>query len=132
MNGGYGGVFELVPNNEGWNESVLYSFQSGHDGANPESGVIFDKRGDLLGTTLYGGSWGCRHVDYFGCGTVYRLRPEGDGSWKEIETGFDHGLYGAWPNELVLNNAGIIYGTGLLGGTTCAYAGCGTVFEVTP
>ena len=53
--GGYGGgsgcgtVFNLMPSNGGWTESVLYSFTGGNDGGNPLAGVIFDRVGNLYG-----------------------------------------------------------------------------------
>lgn len=64
-NSGCGVVFELSPSNEGWTETVLYSFQDGGNGAYPEAGVIFDQYGNLYGTneaTVYelehsGSSW---------------------------------------------------------------------------
>ena len=53
---GYGTVFELSPNgNGGWNETVLYSFTGGADGANPVwSYVMFDSVGNLYGTAYSG------------------------------------------------------------------------------
>ena len=44
--------------------SVLYSF-TGADGANPVAGLIFDTKGNLYGTTAYGGT--------FGGGTAFKL-----------------------------------------------------------
>jgi hypothetical protein len=50
---GCGNVFELSPNgNGGWNETVLYTFTGGTDGAGPEAGLTFDSHGNLFGTTL--------------------------------------------------------------------------------
>ena len=42
-----------------WNEKVLYSFQSVPDGATPVGAVVFDKQGNLYGTTRDGGSSSC-------------------------------------------------------------------------
>jgi uncharacterized repeat protein (TIGR03803 family) len=48
-NGGV--VFKLTPNTDGsWTESVLHSF-TGADGQLPVAGLIFDKGGNLYGTT---------------------------------------------------------------------------------
>ncbi len=57
---GYGTVFELSPNGSGgWNETVLYSFSGGADGAYPTySNVIFDDEGNLYGTAAGGGANG--------------------------------------------------------------------------
>ena len=65
-NGG-GTVFELSPTGT---ETVLYSFgsQSG-DGLNSRAGLVFDKKGNLYGTTINGGA--------YGQGTVFKLTPNG-------------------------------------------------------
>jgi uncharacterized repeat protein (TIGR03803 family) len=52
-NGGV--VYELTPSNGGWTESVLYNFRADPDGSFPLSGVIFDRVGNLYGTTSLGG-----------------------------------------------------------------------------
>ena len=52
---GLGTVYQLTPSNGGWTESVLYSFAGGSDGSQPWGGVIFDKAGNLYGTTYEGG-----------------------------------------------------------------------------
>ncbi|HEY5177975.1 MAG TPA: choice-of-anchor tandem repeat GloVer-containing protein [Terriglobales bacterium] len=76
---GFGAVFKMTPSTGGWTESVLYSFTVyGPDGSLPYSGVIFDRSGNLYGTTIWGGS--CRYG--VGCGTVFQLTPSGSG-WTE-------------------------------------------------
>ena len=54
----YGVVFELSPSaSGGWSEKVLHSFANGTtDGQYPYSSLIFDKTGNLYGTTSFGGS----------------------------------------------------------------------------
>ena len=53
--GGCGVVFELTPQPSGkWRYSVAHRF-NGTDGALPYSAVIFDKQGNLYGTTILGG-----------------------------------------------------------------------------
>jgi uncharacterized repeat protein (TIGR03803 family) len=66
--GGYGNgtVFELIPNNKTWTESIVYSFSGGSDGGNPVSGVVADSFGNLYGVTGSGG---------FGQGVVYQVTP---------------------------------------------------------
>jgi uncharacterized repeat protein (TIGR03803 family) len=72
---GPGAVFELSPNGSGgWNETVLYSFTGGADGALPYSKVILDSAGNLYGTALHGGA--------YGVGAVFELSPVGT-SWTE-------------------------------------------------
>lgn len=73
---GCGTVFELTPHpGDAWAETVLYSFQETPDGAQPYAGLIFDKVGNLYGTTFLGGS--------SGYGTVFELSPQLGGAWVE-------------------------------------------------
>jgi uncharacterized repeat protein (TIGR03803 family) len=46
---------------------MLYSFTGGADGLGPQAGLVFDKKGNLYGTTDQGGA--------FGNGTVFKLVP---------------------------------------------------------
>ena len=65
--GGGGTVFELAaPLTAGMPDILLHSFPylRGADGSVPYSGVIMDSRGNLYGTTIYGGH---------GIGTVFEL-----------------------------------------------------------
>jgi hypothetical protein len=124
-----------------WNEKVLYSFQSVPDGATPVGAVVFDKQGNLYGTTRDGGSSSCPSVQQ--CGTVYQLAPpakSGD-PWKETVLYIFKGNTskdGASPyGGLVIDAAGNLYGTTGYGGTgNCVVLGilmgCGTVFELSP
>jgi uncharacterized repeat protein (TIGR03803 family) len=104
--GGYGIVFELSPNSsEGWNETTLYTFTGGKDGANPDfSYVIFDNSGNLYGTTEFGGA--------NGDGVVFELSSNGKG-WKEtVLHSFDSTTDGAYPvNGLIMDSKGNLYGT---------------------
>lgn len=72
---GCGVVFELTPSSDNsWIESVLYSFQGGSDGINPNSTPVLDPWGNLYGTTAYGGDTNCvPFLNYSGCGTVFRI-----------------------------------------------------------
>jgi uncharacterized repeat protein (TIGR03803 family) len=119
---GYGTVFELSPNGSGgWNETVLYSFTGGLDGAYPEfSNVIFDDNGNLYGTTGYGGT----NED----GVVFELSPVGGGWTETVLYNFAGGTDGANPmNGLIMDQAGNLYGITINGGTKG-----GTVFELSP
>jgi uncharacterized repeat protein (TIGR03803 family) len=130
---GCGVVFELLPASSGnWKERVLYAFQSGSDGAFPEAGVVFDRKGNLYGTTAAGGG---SPTCGTGCGTAFELSPIVGGSWQEtVLHSFDLGPGGSDSNApLVIDNAGNLYGTahagGLFGGN-CDGGGCGVVFEL--
>jgi uncharacterized repeat protein (TIGR03803 family) len=59
-----GVVYKVYPSG---NETVLYTFTGGADGAAPYSGVIRDKAGNLYGTTYSGGA--------YQKGTIFELKP---------------------------------------------------------
>ncbi len=73
VNGGtnsYGTAFEFSPAGGGnWTETVLHSFGGSGDGAVPYSGLIFDRAGNLYGTTVEGG------VGTSAFGTVFEIAP---------------------------------------------------------
>jgi hypothetical protein len=69
---GCGIVFELLPTKHGWHEIVLHNFTSARDGSAPVAGMVFDRAGNLYGTTTLGGHFdqlGC----FNGCGTIFKL-----------------------------------------------------------
>jgi uncharacterized repeat protein (TIGR03803 family) len=111
-----GTVFELMPNGDGsWTKIVLHSF-NGKDGQGPAGGLIFDQAGNLYGTTSSGGSGGqiCQGV---GCGTVFQLTPNNDGSWTESVLHSFHGEDGYLPEGgLIFDSEGNLYGTTSEGG----------------
>jgi uncharacterized repeat protein (TIGR03803 family) len=136
---GYGTVFKLTiqPNGRAV-ESVLHSFnRDDRDGFRPNGGLVLDAFGNLYGTTFNGGSQRCLHFSGFhGCGTVYELIPQPDGTWKEqiLHDFAASDGDGANPYaRLVFDAAGNLYGTTYHGGSSkeCENAGCGTVFELT-
>jgi uncharacterized repeat protein (TIGR03803 family) len=112
-----GAVFELAPEGNGtWNESVLYSFKAGKDGADPVSNLIFDASGNLYGTTLYGGVNNPKHCAGSGCGTVFELT-SGAGGWTEQILYSFGGGDGANPVAGLISDAsGSLYGATSLGG----------------
>ena len=127
-------AFMLLVGGPGFAQSrfeVVHNF-SGSDGSWPQS-LIFDRSGNLYGTTAYGGNSNS-DCNYRGCGTVFELARNGDGSWTETV------LYafcsvgancsdGYNPNiALVFDAAGNLYGTTLSGGAN----GWGEVYELTP
>jgi uncharacterized repeat protein (TIGR03803 family) len=121
-----GTVYLLSPNGNGtWKESVLHNFQSnGKDGIQPLTGVILDAKGNLDGTTEFGGE--------HGFGTVFQLV---HGTWAEnilqsFETPTANDSGSAPLSGLILDSAGNLYGTTLAGGAAGCGDGCGTVFEL--
>lgn len=147
--GGCGSVFKLSPRKGGtWTQTMIHSFsgqQSDGDGCNPYSSLTFDSAGNLFGSTLKGGGGNVGGTFcYNGCGSVFELSPNKNGSWSERvihgftgETGSTDGQnpYGA----VAFDSKGNLWGTtqaGGTGGTACnpfgAPPGCGTVFELSP
>jgi uncharacterized repeat protein (TIGR03803 family) len=123
---GLGTVFEMTPVNGTWAESILWNFgPSTQDGTNPRGGVVFDKTGNLYGTT-----WDSFYEKPEGTGgIVFQLTPSGSGWTENIIYRFTRGLDGGavWAG-LIFDQSGNLYG-----GTTWEGAGGGgTVFEMTP
>jgi len=122
-----GTIFELTSNQDGsWKEKVLHSFDE-KDGNNAASALIFDSLGNLYGTASTGGVSDCEN----GCGLVFELTPNEDGSWKESVLHFfdRNGKDGYLPeSSLVFDSSGNLYGTTAGGGPNNA----GIVFQLSP
>jgi uncharacterized repeat protein (TIGR03803 family) len=73
---GGGTVFKMKPTDQGhgWSFSALYSFAGTPDGSYPASELIFDKAGNLYGTTQQSGNTG-QNCGHLGCGTVFEVEP---------------------------------------------------------
>ncbi len=123
---GFGAVFELSPSGSGWTETILYNFTGSNDGISPYSGLVFDKAGNLYGTTSYGGGAGCGGT---GCGTVYELTPSESGWSEQVIYSFQGAGDGAQAyGGLIFDQSGNLYGGTYDGGS----GGGGTVYELTP
>ena len=130
---GCGTVFQLQPPvkpGDPWTKNTIYTFAGNPDGLWPSAGhMVFDKAGNLYGTTQYGGN------APFGYGTVFQLAPpaEPGGSWTEtILYNFTGGDDGGVPaNGLVQDAAGNLYGTTNDGGQY-GMQGVGTIFQLAP
>jgi uncharacterized repeat protein (TIGR03803 family) len=127
---GCGAIFELSPNGNGtWTQTYIHVFQGTPDGATPKSNLVFDADGNLYGTTEYGGlaSGPCKGDYLMGCGLVFQLSPNLDGTWSEsIFYSFSGTQDGANPiGGVALDEKGNIFGT-----TYGVYAGMGSVFKL--
>ncbi len=108
--------------------TVLHTFTGPPDGATPLTGLVQDAKGNLYGTTIYGGDSAC-YAPY-GCGTLFKVDATGKETVLHSFTGT--GGDGAIPfTFLVLDAKGNLYGTTNLGGDVACNApeGCGTVFK---
>jgi len=133
---GCGTVFELVAGAGGsWTERVLYRFQGPPDGQAPVGAPVFDAGGNMYGATYYGGLYQCSEGEP--CGAAYRLTPS-NGGWEEsVIWNFGAGNDGYRPNNLIIDSAGNLYGTTLVGGQLAgdeplAEIGSGVAFELSP
>ena len=135
---GLGTVYKLTHSNGGWTESVVYNF-GGLDGAYPFGGMLFDRAGNLYGTTAQGGS--AYHPPQFnGNGTIFELSPQGSGWVLSAIYCFqanDGELpYGELPYAALTSDVfGNLFGAASMGGGgDCTdgnqlYGGCGTLFS---
>jgi uncharacterized repeat protein (TIGR03803 family) len=127
---GYGGtVYELQRTGGNWTYTVLHAFgqRGSEDGAEPQGPLVFDKAGNIYGTTFLGGT--------AGVGTAFELKKTTTG-WQEITLfDFDSSSSGAWagwePGAVISDSAGNLYGTTYYGGVDWGQ-GYGVAFELTP
>jgi len=112
---GCGVIFKLSPSGA---LSVLHTFTAGDDGAGPAGSLIADCKGNLYGTTSYGGA--------AGNGTVFQIAP--DGTFTTLYA-FQGSPDGSSPffSGVVADGEGNLYGTTEGGGAT----GNGAVFKLT-
>ena len=127
------GIVTLMLAPGAWAQSkykTLHRFKGGRDGALPYAGLVFDNAGNLYGTTVDGGDLTCNAP--YGCGTVFKLAPNPDGSWTESVLHRFTGVGdGAAPYAgLIFDAAGNLYGATSTEGVV-DYC-CGTVFKLTP
>lgn len=106
---GFCGLFySLVPNGTASTYSVLYTFGQGgrdDDGANPFGAPVLDAKGDIFGTTAFGGSGRG--------GVLFRL----SGSKLKLLHTFCMTLAdGCGPTGVIRDRAGLVFGTTFFGG----------------
>ena len=119
---GSGVVFELSPRGASeWDFKTIYAFRGQPDGSFPYGALLFDRSGNIYGTTYYGGA--------NGIGAVYKLSPRAVGAWaEEVIYSFEEETDGNSPiSNLVFDAAGNLYGTTSEGGL-----GSGTIFKLSP
>jgi uncharacterized repeat protein (TIGR03803 family) len=104
-----GVVYKVSPSGQ---ETVLYTFSGGADGALPYSSVILDASGNIYGTTSGN------------AGVVYKVTPSGQ---ESVLYGFQGGVGGAVPEAgVIMDGSGNLYGTAGIGGP----GGDGVVYEL--
>jgi uncharacterized repeat protein (TIGR03803 family) len=121
---GNGTVFKFSFTGAHWEKTVVYDFPDWHDGALPNSTLVFDKAGNLYGIGG-GGNQGCGP---YTCGVVFKLAPQKNGSWKYSVAHKFSGPDGNFPIGVIVDSKGNIFGTTSNGGTY----NFGVAFEITP
>jgi uncharacterized repeat protein (TIGR03803 family) len=132
---GNGTVFELTPPAAAGGMgtlNTLYAFTGGSDGGSPLAGLTFGSKGNLYGTTYFGGA--------SGFGTVFELTPPaatgGMGTLNTLHAFAGGSSDGANPGAgVTFDSSGNLYGTTTWGGGSCpngGESGCGVVFELSP
>jgi uncharacterized repeat protein (TIGR03803 family) len=119
-----GTVFELEKNGT---LKVLHAFKGGTDGAQNQGqaqlGLVM-VNGDFYGSASFGGVAGCDGS--LGCGVIFKVTPAGK---ETILHRFTAKADGAFPQDLIADQAGNIYGE--TGGSYVAGNG-GTIFKISP
>ena len=121
INGTHGTVFELTPTASGnWTQKILNNVL-----AFPHYAGLRHRR-QPYGTLAYGGS--------FSYGAVFELTPQANGTWsaKSLHSFSNIGKDGLYPNGVIVDATGNVFGTTNLGGTFYDGFDGGTVFEITP
>jgi len=111
-----GSVYQM----RGTSEAILYNFADDpQNGYEPWGGVIFDRNGNLYGTTIFGGA---------GVGTIFQLTSSGSGWTKNVLYRFQGGSDGGCPfGGLISDEAGNLFGS-----TSGYNSQVATIFELTP
>ncbi len=110
--------------------SILYRFQGGADANNPGFSLTLGVGGVLYGASQFGGSTGSTCVwGSLGCGTIFRLTPNGTSFSESVLYRFTGGNDGSNPGAPVaLDGSGTLYGTTSFGGA----GKDGVVFRLKP
>ena len=125
----YGAIAELSPGPSGWNYADLYSFCVFQCGYSPPAPPIWDAKGNLFGTTTDGGIGQPACWTSFGCGVIFKMMPNGDGTWTYhiLHRFASYSTDGQTPyGGLVMDSSGNFYGTTEYGGAK----GNGTIFKL--
>jgi len=125
VTGSAGNAFKLSSGN--WSYSSLYCFAGSFEGGPNQSALLFDKAGNLYGTTYAAGA--------YGWGSVFTLT-QSNGTWTYTALhDFAGGSDGGYPvGNLVFDTKGNLYGTTTCGGSggSCGNKdhGYGLVFKI--
>ena len=124
--GSAGGIYQLSASGD----RALYTFpENGTQGFDQVGNLVRDAAGNFYGAMAYGGTGSCS-LQIGGCGTVYKISPDGQATVLHNFSS-DTGGDGWYPQAgLTLAPNGDLYGTTSAGGDRCGTYGCGTVYKV--
>jgi uncharacterized repeat protein (TIGR03803 family) len=112
---GYGTVYELSLGKTGkWKQTILHSF-NGNDGYEPATDPVFDKQGNLYGSTPY--------TFTNQAGDIYELK-HGTSGWKLSQIDAMAG------GDMIFDSSGNLYLSLGGGGSANCEGGCGSVIEL--
>jgi uncharacterized repeat protein (TIGR03803 family) len=95
---------------------IRHFFSGGADGSQPFGPLVRDAAGNLFGVAQQGGNLSCAEFPQVGCGTVFKIAP--NGVFTVLHT-FAGGADGALPQAgLLMDKSGNIFGATGAGGTT--------------
>lgn len=114
-NANFGTVFTIDAKGR---ERILHGFTGQPDGRSPNDGLVLDAKGNLFGTTVFGGVGNT--------GSAFEIAADGK---EKVIYSFSADNTGDTPaNGLTQDAAGNLYGTTLSGGTTFN----GVIYKLTP
>jgi len=113
-------VYELSNVGGTWQMTVLYTFNFGGNAQGPVGNMVFDRSGNLYGTT--------KQLGAFGLGNIFKLTHSGSNwTYSDLYDFSDNGD-GAYPTgDLTIDGQGNLYGT-----NQGDSSGHGVVWELTP
>ena len=118
--GGCGTIFKIKPDGTGYSKVLDFD---GINGYAPVGGLISD--GTFLYGMAYGGGAGGACSSQLGCGTVFKIKPDGTGFVKLLDFA---GTNGKQPNGNLFSDSTFLYGMTEQGGINDS----GTVFKIKP
>ncbi|HTS67991.1 MAG TPA: choice-of-anchor tandem repeat GloVer-containing protein [Terriglobia bacterium] len=137
----YGAIAELFPGANGWDYTALYSSCSQDncaDGFALPAPPVWDDHGNMFGVTTFGEFNNPQCWNGNGCGVVFEMTPNGDGTWDYyvLHRFASSQTDGQSPQGgLVRDAAGNFYGTTAHGGPHGHKGGAhgnGIVFKLSP